>query len=200
MSNVLFPTLPGITFEGMKAPELNTQVQRSVNLSELRASFTSTPVWNFGLQCEMLRDEAAYPELHTLAGFFLARFGKWDSWLYADPMDKTATAENFGTGDGTTTAFQLRRTWGAFGEPCHNVAAAPSIYKAGVLQASGYTINSTGLVTFAVAPTAGQALTWSGMYYFRCRFKEDVQEYEQFLSRMWQQGRIEFVGCLGSKI
>lgn len=202
MSNVLLPTLPGLTWNTKKTPELNTGVQRSVNLSELRASFSSTPVWNFTREYELLRDDTMHNELQQLLGFFLARYGAWDSWLFLDADDGAATLMSFGTGDGGTTAFQLKRSMGVFSEAVSNIAASPSIYKAGVLQTvmTDYAINATGLVTFVSAPANGAALTWSGTYYFRCRFKEDMLEFEQFMSKLWDAKTVEFIGSLGTKI
>jgi hypothetical protein len=48
------------------------------------------------------------------------------------------------------------------------------VKKAGVLQGSGYTINNTsGVVTFSVAPTAGQSVTWSGEFDTPARFLQN---------------------------
>ena len=202
MSNVLLPTLPGLTWDTKKKPVFNSGVQRSVNLSELRASFSSTPLYEFSRSYEILRDDIAHDELNTLVGFFMARYGSWDSWLFLDVDDSAALLEPFGTGTGAAVAFQLKRALGVFTEPVCNVAASPLIYKAGVLQTvtTHYTINSTGLVTFTGAPANGAALTWSGTYYFRCRFREDVMEFQQFMSKLWEAQSFDFVGSLGVKI
>lgn len=202
MSDVLLPTLAGLSWDTTKAPELNTQIQRSVSLSELRTSFTSTPVWHFTRSYDVLRETTGNTELKSLGGFFLARYGAWDSWLFADPDDSVALLESFGTGDGVTTAFQLRRAFGVFSESCKNVAAAPLIYKNSVLQTvtTHYTVSSTGLVTFVAAPTNGHALTWSGTYYFRCRWEKDVQEYAQFMRQLWEAKSVDFIGSLGRQI
>lgn len=200
MSNANLPALPGLTWNTTKAPRFNTAVQTAVDLSELRASFACTPVWEFSRSYDVLRDNVVNNELTQLGGFFLDRYGKWDSWLFTDADDSIALLEPFGTGDGVTTAFQLKRSFGSFNEPCKQVANAPSIYVAGNLQVSGYSVSNTALVTFSNAPASNAALTWSGTYYFRCRFKEDVQEFRQFMSKLWDVRLFEFVGSLGSKI
>jgi uncharacterized protein (TIGR02217 family) len=202
MSDMFLPTLPGLSWNTTKAPRFNTKVQTSVNLSELRSSFAATPVYDFTRSYDLLRDNTADDELHELGGFFMARYGSWDKWLFADPDDSIALLEPFDTGDGVTVAFQLQRTFGVFIEPVCNVAAAPLIYKAGVLQTvtTDYTVSATGLVTFTTAPAAAAALTWSGTYYFRCRFEQDAQEYQQFMSRLWQARSFGFKGSLGTKI
>ena len=200
MSNALFPTLAGLGWDVQKSPEFNTQVQRSVSLAELRGSFASTPLWNFKLHYDVLRADSLNAELQRLAGFFCSRYGSWDSFLFLDPDDGAATAVPFGTGDGTTTDFQLMRAQSYFSESVSNIGTAPSIYKATVLQSSGYTVDSTGLVSFDTAPADGAALTWTGSYYFRCRFKNDMQEFNQFMRQLWEAQSVEFVGSLGVKI
>lgn len=202
MSDVLLPDLPGLTWDTTKAPEFSTLEQRSNALQEARASLAPYPLWHFRHAYSVLRAEVAYTELQQLLGFFLARRGKWDSWLFADPDDRAATAEGFGTGDGARVAFQLCRALGGFVEPCKNVAAAPAIYVAGALKAAGsdYTVSATGLVTFASAPALGAALTWTGTYYFRCRWTEDTSEYTQFAQRLWAAQECRFVGSLGRQV
>lgn len=201
MSNALFPTLAGVTWNNTKTPMFNTLVQRSVNFRELRGSFTSAPVYAFLLSFDLLRDDTTYNELKQLLGFFMARQGWFDSWLYLDPDDNTALLQSFGTGNASTTAFQLQRSIGAFSEPTKQVAANPLIYKGGVLQTvtTDYTIDSAGLVTFTSAPGGGVALTWSGTYYHRCRFKENVT-FREFMSQLWDAQQVEFLGALGSQL
>ena len=45
-------------------------------------------------------------------GFFNARKGSFDNFLFDDPTDDTASSQNFGTGDGVTANFQLTSTYG----------------------------------------------------------------------------------------
>ena len=202
MSNVLYPTLAGLTWDTTKTPLFSTGVQTAVDLSELRVSYSATPIYDVVLAYDLLRDDSTWNEFRTIFGFVLARYGSWDSFLYADPDDSIALLEPFGTGDGVTTAFQLKRAMGAFTEPVKNIAAAPSIYKAAVLQSTGYSISATGLVTFGAAPANGAALTWSGTYYLRCRFDVENTPFalNQFMRRMWELKQVEFRGSLGTKI
>jgi uncharacterized protein (TIGR02217 family) len=208
MSDILLPSMPGLMWSPKKAPEFNTSVQRSVNLSELRASYAATPVWHFTQGYEVLRQYAplsgaAYTELEDLCGFFLARYGRFDSWLFADPYDSVALLEPFGVGDGVTTVFQLARKLGPFYEAVTNIAASPAIYKGGVLQTltTNYTIDATTKrVTFTAAPGNGVVVAWSGTYYFRCRFKYDATEFENFMRDLYSARQFEFIGSLGRKI
>jgi hypothetical protein len=48
------------------------------------------------------------------------------------------------------------------------------------------------LVTFTTAPASGAALTWSGYYAFLCRFDDDVLDFEQFMSKLWEAKQVKF--------
>ena len=144
---------------------------------------------------------AALQEIQSLIAFFNSRQGSFDNFLYSDPSDNTVTAQGFGTGDGVTTAFQLCRSFGGNVEPVMSLNGAPSIYIGGVLKTAGtgYTV-SNGMVTFTSAPAAAATLTWTGAYYYRCRFLADEQEFENFMYQLWAVKKLEFLGCLGNKI
>ena len=196
MSNAVLPSLAGLKWGVRRAPEFSTTIKTSVSGREFRAANIIYPRWRYRLAYEFLRDQrAGVDELRTMVGFFNSRQGSFDSFLFTDPDDKTVAGENFGTGNGSTTQFQLRRSFGGFIEPIYDVNGAPSIYKDGVLQpvTTHYTINSTGLVTFVSAPAGGLALTWSGNFYWRCRFARDLAEFEKFLTELWDLKQLEFI-------
>lgn len=196
MSNAVFPSnLPGLSWGVRKQPEFSTKVQKSVNGRELRAAFYSYPIYTFSLSYEVLREVGS--ELQTLMGFFLNRQGQFDSFLYTDPSDNAITDQNFGSGNGVKTQFQLSRSYGGFTEPVQNVNVLTNIKVNGTV-VSNYSVSSTGLVTFAAAPTG--TLTWSGTFYYRCRFTMDVGDFEQFMYRLWQLKKCEFRGAVGNKV
>jgi hypothetical protein len=151
MSNAVFPTLAGISWGIVKAPQWNTRVQRSISFMETRIAFASLPQWRWSVPFQFLRVADPF-EYQTLASFYNDRKGRWDSFLYSDPVDSSVTDMNFGTGDGSTTQFQLGRRLLAGGllEPIYNVQVLTNIKKNGVLQTSpaNYSISATGLVTF----------------------------------------------------
>lgn len=201
MGNAVFPALPGLTFDITKEPRWNTRVQTTPSGKELRAAYQSEPIWTWTLKYEVLRQAAAYLELQELVGFFNARRGRYDSFLFDDPDDDGVTDQNFGAGDGLTTAFQLVRDYGAGGftgrENVYDLNGAPTIKDNGVTKATpaDYTISATGLVTFVVAPVAGHALTWTGNYYWRVRFGDDTATFQKFLYQLWslQQLKLQSV-------
>lgn len=128
MSNALFPSLPGLNWNVVRSPRFSTKVQTTASGKELRSSFWTYPIWDFSLSFEFLRQDATNTELATLQGFFLARQGSFDSFLYSDPVDNTVTGSVFGAGDGVTTAFTLARNWAGFIEPIGACNGTPSIY------------------------------------------------------------------------
>ncbi len=192
MSNAIFPTLPGMSWNVVKQPEFSTIIHRAISGKEIRGCFWSYPLWTFKLSFEVIRNDATN-ELKTLMGFFLQRQGSYDTFLFEDPDDKAVTGQTIGMGNGTTTMFQLVRTFGGFTEPIFNLNGSPSIYLNGVLQTSGYSVGSTGIVTFATAPGNGVAVTASFNYYFRVRFTHDLAEFSKFMKDLWELKKCEFV-------
>jgi hypothetical protein len=128
MSDAIFPSLPGLKWGTVKKPIWSTKIQKSASGREARASFYSYPIYQFTLSYEVLRGQSGMPELQTLLGFFNARQGSFDSFLYEDIDDNTATDQQFGTGNGSTTVFQLIRSLGGNVEPVFALKGSPLIY------------------------------------------------------------------------
>jgi uncharacterized protein (TIGR02217 family) len=116
MSNAVFPTLPGLAWGVTKTPIWSTKVQRAASGRELRASYYSYPLWKFQLNYEVLRANAL-AELQTLVGFFNARQGSFDTFLYEDRDDKSVTDQAFGIATPAQSQYQLVRDFGGYVEP-----------------------------------------------------------------------------------
>jgi len=204
MSNAVLPSLIGLNAEVIRTPTWTTNVQRTVAGVEIRGSYQLYPIYEFQLGYEVLKDGNLGTDLAALTGFYLARQGSYDNWLYSDPQDNSVTAATFGTGDGATTAFQLIRAYGAGGftytEPVQNLNSAPAIYVNGVLKTltTDYTVSSSGLVTFTVAPAAAAALTWTGTFYYRCRFLDDQLPFNRMMNGLWAAKALKFRGAPGN--
>lgn len=199
MSNAVFPTsLSGLNWNCSKTPTFNTKIQAAVSGRESRAAMMAYPLWSFKISFEFLLPD----ELQTLGGFFLARRGQADSFLYTDDKDKAVVDQSIGTGNGTNRYFQLVRSFGGFIEPVENVNGVVTIKVNGVTKTSGtdYTISTSGLVTFTTAPGAGLSVTWSGSYYFRCRFLQDASEFNQFMNDLFELKSLAFKGATGNKV
>lgn len=196
MSNAVFPTFVGLSWPVKRTPMFNTKVQKAVSGRETRIAFMSYPLYKIELSFEYL----SLADWSTLGGFFKARRGKWDSFLFDDKNDNTATVQGFGTGTGSATQFQLVRALGGFTEPVENINGTPSIFINGVLQVSGYSIGSTGIVTFTSAPANGTNLTWTGAYYWRVRFDQDEAEFAENISKFFDLKKLTLFGATGNKV
>lgn len=191
MSNAVFPTLPGLAWDVSKTPEFFTLTKTSPTGLDISAVLGAYPRWKFSLTYEFLRDSGtAKGELQQLIGFFLQRYGNVDDFLYLDPDDHTATNQVIGTGDGTTTQFQLCRNYAGFVEPVYGVAGTPLLTVAGI--PAPCTVSAKALVTFDTAPTANSRIAWSGTFYYRVKFDESSMEFNKFLHKMWEAKKVEF--------
>jgi len=203
MSNAIFPTLAGRGWDLVQRPRFNTNIQSAVTGSETRVAYMSYPVYDMTLVYNFLRAAAGYAELQNIFDFFLARQGAFDNFLFSNWWDNQATLQSFGTGDGTTVAFQLKRSLkdSGFLEPVMNLNGAPAIQDNGsTVNPANYSVGATGVVTFTTAPVNAHALTWTGAYYYRCRFKDDLQDYKNFMNQVWDLKKCDLIGSLGNKI
>lgn len=202
MSNAIFPTLPGLKAERGRIVRFKTQILTASSGKEYRAGRMANPIYEFSLPHEFLRETGGRTELRQLEGFFLARRGALESFLYVCPHDCEAVEETFGIGDGQRNAFQLVRSYGEFIEPVQNLIEIRSVRRDGVLLQLGtdYTVSSTGMVVFNATVPAGAELRWSGIYAFRCRFKQDDASFDRFALNLYRAGRIDFIGSLGVKV
>lgn len=199
MSNAVYPAnLPGLTLNVGQAPQFNTLVQSAENGAETRLALRSYPLWMFELEYEFLRDTSAYPELRTLVGFYLARLGSADSFLYSNPSDRLVTDQVSGVGDGVATDFPLVRSYGTFSEPVFWPEVITSVKVAGTETA--FTQQPSGVVRFAAAPASGAPVSWSGSFFYRCRFADDKLDPRRFFDKIWKLGKVAFIGSLQDKI
>jgi uncharacterized protein (TIGR02217 family) len=196
MSNVHFPTLVGLTWDIKKAPQFSTLTQKAVSGREVRAALQAYPLYLWTLTYEYLPEGRDFA---TLLGFFLARQGSYDSFLYVDPSDHLVAGQPLGTGDGATLVFPLVRSLGSFAQPVED-GAASAVYKAGVAQSGStwsITSSATGYhdqLTFTVAPAIGAAISADFTYSWRVRFAEDTTEFTNFMNQLWSNGGIKLQG------
>jgi uncharacterized protein (TIGR02217 family) len=118
-------------------------------------------------------------QLDTLIAFFRARKGRAHGFRFKDWTDYKATAQALGTGNGTITTFQLIRTYSSGGNTdvrtiTKPVAGTVKVYLAGVLQTSGWSVNTTtGIITFTTAPGNGVAVSADYEFDVPVRFDTD---------------------------
>jgi uncharacterized protein (TIGR02217 family) len=204
----IFPSLPGLAWSVTKAPRFATRIQRAVSGRELRILDQPYPIWTWTLAYSLLRDKwdargpgglgAGYDALRTIAGFFLQQQGAFQPFLFDDPTDGTVTGQAIGTGNSSTSVFQLVRSMGGCAEPMAAPNTVSAVYFNGVLQSpAGYAVDTnTGLVTFTAPPPAGQSITADFTYRFRVRFADDTAEFENFMYQLWQLKQIKLQSAL----
>ena len=62
--------------------------------------------------------------------------------------------------------------------------------------AGGMTLLANGVVRFATPPPAGQALLWTGQYYYRARFGDDMLDVNEFLHQLYSVSKVKLVRSL----
>ncbi|WP_207000750.1 DUF2460 domain-containing protein [Trinickia mobilis] len=197
MSNNVFPTLAGLGWSFVRTPIWSTLIQKTQSGRELRIANMANPLYKWSLTFDVLRNSGGFTELQTLMAFFNARQGSYDSFLFQDPDDNFVTAQQIGTGDGSTTTFTVLKSFGGFIEPViyFNPSPAPLVYLNGVSlsQPGNWSMsNDPGTITFTAAPGAGVAITATYGYYYRCRFLADTCDFDKFMSGLWQVQKLEF--------
>lgn len=207
MPEAIFPDLPTLAWSVIKTPSFSTRIQKSASGRELRIADQAAPIWEWTLTYEILRDRwdlrggagpgSGYDELRLLAGFFLARRGSFEAFLYKDPTDTYVAGNYIGTGDGVATQYQIYRDFGGFFEPITAPQAVVISDDGVVVPIEQYIVNySTGMITFTVPPLAGHIITVDLTYYFRVRFSDDSSEYENFVYQLWSAREIKFKSVL----
>jgi len=195
MSNSILPDFAGFGMDRKRNPRFANRIKTTISGREVRNRFAAYPVWHFTRPVEALINDLDADDLNQLTGFYMVHGGQDDSWLYDCPGYNRAESVWIGTGNGSSTQFQLLLgyPWG-FVEPVHNPKNDVQILVDEVLQTSGYSLGGTGLVTFATAPAPGQLIVWSGGYYYRCRFDFDLPDFNESLPGVFDYADYSFIG------
>lgn len=194
MGNAIFPTFPGLKWGRKKTAVWSTGTQKSASGREFRTAYYTYPQWRFSLSFEVLRTKASVNELEKLAGFFNARKGSFESFLYEDPTDNAVTDQPIGNTVQGVTRYQLVRSMGGFVEPVLAVKERPAVKVGGVALTYGrdYSVTDKGVLVFNTPQTPGRPITWTGGFYFRVRFTSDTVDFENVLGGLWAAKKIEF--------
>jgi len=194
----MFPTLPGLGWSIKKTPRFATRIRRGISGREVRIADHPYPIWTFTLTYQILRDLHNDDEFRILAGFFLRQQGIFQTFLLDDPTDDLTAGQLIGTGNGTTKAFKLIRTFGGYVEPVSASQGVSAIYFDGVAQALGdFSVDTTtGTVTFWTPPPNGKVITADFGYLFRVRFADDAAEFENFMYQLWTLKQIKLQSVL----
>lgn len=128
LSNDVYPKLPGLTPETARdilPPPVS--IKTTPSRREFRARSSSTTLYAYSLKYEFLRSDPSYGELQTLVGFYAKHGGPFDTWLFDDEDDNSASGDSFAVGDGATPSFQLLRSQGEFIEPVFDINGVPIV-------------------------------------------------------------------------
>lgn len=196
MALATFPTLPGQGWSVKKTPTFSTRIAAHASGREVRAQMYAHNRYAFELTFDGLDSNGMNPglqaqSLQTLMGFYIACQGAANPFLYVDPTDNAAVDAPFATGDGSTKTFLLYRPIGGTSEPVSYATNVVSVKAAGSV-ASGWSLIAPNIISFATAPAAGAALTWTGAFGFQCRFLDDNVEFENFMSGLWSVRGLKF--------
>lgn len=217
MSNVLFPELPGLEWDASITPMFNTKIMTSINGRELRASFQAAPKYEISLSYAFLRENKGRKELQQLQGFYLERRGAFDSFLYKMPDDNQFDCRF--VGDGATTSFQLYKDMYTSQLPLGNTEEQiirdvdPNMWNQVPAKTMWNTnqeklmwnnvsaqVTSDGKYVLSEPLEEGIEIKIAGTFYYRCRFKDDTQQYVNFMHKLWKANKVELIGSLGTKI
>lgn len=181
----------------------NTSVVVMNNGREQRISKWSRPQRKYDISYGIRSDE----DLYNVQKFYMAREGGLHGFLFTDPLDNTTNADGrtapmyydhtIGLGDGSTTTWQLSKTYPSgpvrrkrlIEKPISQ--AATHVGLDGVNKTSGWSVStSTGIITFSSAPTYGQIITAGCRYYVPVRFGDEVDAELLLTLDNYKQGAI----------
>ena len=199
MSTPIFPSLLGLGWPIQRTSRFSSNVQKTVGGKKTTIQLWTYPEYQWDIQFNLLRTDAAWMELQTMFGFFNQMAGQANIFLYQDQDDFQVTGQVFGTGDGATTGFQLVRAYGGYGEPIFAPNVVSNIYINGVIQApSSYTVMpygsaNPGWVVFNQAPPLNATLSADFSFYFPCNFTTDDMTFEKFMLNRYHVKKMGFV-------
>lgn len=171
---IQFPT--GISYGSVGMPGFANEVIEFAGGAEAVNQNWSRPreEWNvaFGV-----KTEADVKELYE---FFMVCAGRFHGFRYKNWYDYAAVLPNpIGTGSGALQTFQLYKRYLKLGNYLDRkitkpVAGTTSVYLNGVLQSSGWSIDTTtGVITFTSPPGAGVVVSAAFEFDVPMRFDSD---------------------------
>ena len=177
--DVRFPTR--VSYGAIGGPRFSTTVQilnsgfeqRNINWAQARREYTVDISPSRGAEWTAVLD------------FFHARRGRAYGFRLKDFSDFTMAAQSIGTGDGSTTAFQIFKRYiddDALAPPYDRelkkiVAGSVSVAVAASSMASGWSVDeTTGILTFDAAPAVDADITVACEFDVPVRFDTDLMQ------------------------
>jgi hypothetical protein len=190
MSGYVYPPIVGLKFPVVRHTLWNTLTDTSYSQRMSTLSLQQYAMYSWELEYELIRNDRVPSDYKALTGLFNAVSGMADSFLFTDPTYNTAVNEPMGVGDGVTTVFQTVVTFKNAGGPgradiVQNFNGAPVFAVSGGGNPS-HTLGPSGVVTFLTPPAIGAIVSWSGSFYFRCRFLQDKLPISEMMQGWWE--------------
>jgi uncharacterized protein (TIGR02217 family) len=169
-------------------PSFRNVIQEAISGNEQRFSQWTHCRGVGDLSYGLLTSADPTGDFAAILAMWRAHFGSLYPFRFRDWSDYLATDETFGTGDGSTTQFQLVKTYdpsqillGTAGALFYVRSITLPVVSTVAIEVDGtpktvstdYAISSSGLVTFVVAPSAAKLVTWSGEFDVPVRFDTD---------------------------
>lgn len=172
-AEIQFPT--DISYGATGGPMFMTDVVSTLSGHEQRNSKWSQSRAKYNV-ASGIKTETQW---HALIAFFRARLGKAIGFRFKDWSDYKAENVIIGTGDDSTTDFQLVKLYTSGSVAVSRtitkpVAGTVDIYVDSVLQSSGVTVDAaTGIVSFNTAPADGDLIVADFEFDVPVRFDTD---------------------------
>lgn len=181
-----FPTyrLPPEVEVGMEGgPTFYNVIQEAISGQEQRVQVWAKCRGQWTCSYSILDTEENSGTFRAIIALFRAHFGSLRPFPFKDWGDYQLTNELIGTGDGSDTTFQIIKTYNP-----GSILGVSTVYTYvrdiylprsglvvkvdGVTQTltTDYTVSSTGIITFTVAPPNGEAITVTGEFDVPVRF------------------------------
>lgn len=160
MSTEPYPDLPGLVFPVTQKPLFSTNIQPHTSGRETRTSYWENPLWEFTLSYDYLPNPAVRDsDYKKIVGFFLARKGSFETFLFYNRDDQYVVNGYLGTGDASTAQFVFAKEWNLHLEAIGYVdtTAEYHIYveadQAGVVASDSFTISHAALSDVSIIVT-----------------------------------------------
>ena len=186
-----FPALQTPGWSARVRPRFATGVAGHVSGRESRRPSRALAIYDIELNYNLLRADAN-AELQAISGFYGEMGGQGGAFWLAPPGLAAASQQPLGTGDGVTTTFPLKRSFGGYSEPLQATSGVSAVYLNGA-QASGWsaTAGFYPAIVLAAPPAPGATISADFGVLWLCRFAEDVADLENFMTLLWRWGSVK---------
>lgn len=171
--NIRFPTDIRYGFSG--GPVYQTEkIPGKTPADDIARLLVDVPVYEFTADLQRFAGN-----VDGLIAFFRLTKGGFHSFRFKDWLDYEAIDSNIGTGNGTQTAFQLRKVYDYDGLLEYRTITKPVAgsvtVKINGTPTTAFTLDAiTGIINFSTAPAAAAVITASFQFDVHVKFNQDA--------------------------